>query len=109
LSWWVDGVQNTSVHVRVDIPGVRFGLRLAGHSVGSGLPDLELTLPRAGAVRILVANAAGRTVIHETRGASRPGPLRVPLGGGMDLANGVYFARAEFQGDVRSVRFTIVR
>lgn len=71
-----------------------------------GRPEVRLTLDAASRVRVTVVDAAGRTVavLHDGL-AGAAGAWSVPAG----LAPGVYVARAETAGGVRSVRFSIAR
>jgi subtilisin family serine protease len=73
---------------------------------------VELSLARAGAVRVGVFDTRGRLVRTVFDGALEAGPQRLSWDGtqdgGVRVAPGLYFVRAEFEGAARATRVTVL-
>jgi len=78
-----------------------------------GFLRVTYSIPRAGAVRLTVHDAAGRRVTTLVAGAQRPGRHTIAWDGhdahGRQAAPGVYFGRLEFDGTSRQGKIVLMR
>jgi hypothetical protein len=94
------------LHVRT--APARLALSVATSNPSCGATELRYSLPAAGPVRVDLFDAQGRRV-RRLLDESRPaGWGRLPVDTS-DLAAGVYFARLEARGAVRSARLVVLK
>lgn len=92
-------------------PALRLGPAVPNPSAAG--TALELMLPEAGHVSVRVFNAAGRAVRTVASGMRAPGTHRIEWDGrggrGNALPSGIYFLRAEVDGEVARRKVSLVR
>ncbi len=101
-------VERTSVETWVDVPRPAFAMRALGAVPGDRLPAFALTVPRAGEVTLALYDVSGRLVRSARRTLAEAGEVRLELSE-RALSAGLYFARAQFEGQTNVTRVILFR
>lgn len=107
-SWGVVNNIDPTLAVGDHVPGGGMRLELASANPASGTSRLVLAVPRGGPVRVVVYDLGGRVVRTLADGWQEAGALAVAWDGrdaaGTETPAGLYFIRAEAQGNRATLR-----